>query len=58
MKHSASQTGEQRSVMPTCPRCQRVMTLSRIVPEQPGYETRTYHCIGCGEELSETARTG
>ena len=56
MNHSAPQTKEG-SVMPTCPRCQRAMTVSRIVPDQPGRETRTYHCAGCGEELLEKADT-
>lgn len=42
---------------PNCPRCQSPMTISRIVPGEPGRETRTFHCPRCGEELSETAPT-
>jgi hypothetical protein len=52
-----SHTEDQGSVMPTCRRCQRAMTVSRIVPEQPGHETRTYRCTACGEEWSEPALT-
>jgi len=55
MKHSRHT--EEGYVMPTCPRCQRAMTVSRIVPEQPGHETRTYRCAACGEEWSEPAQT-
>jgi DNA-directed RNA polymerase subunit RPC12/RpoP len=43
---------------PKCLRCQGSMTISRIVPGEPGRETRTYRCPSCGEELSQTASTG
>jgi transposase-like protein len=55
MKHS--QTEDPGIIMPACPRCQRAMKVSRIVPDQPGRETRTFRCVGCGEELSETAHS-
>jgi ribosomal protein L37AE/L43A len=60
MKHAqteAQDTEAKDYVMPTCRRCQRAMTVSRIVPEQPGRETRTYRCTACGEEWSEPAYT-
>jgi transposase-like protein len=57
MNNSAPQTDGQAAAMPTCPRCHRPMIVSRIVPDQPGHETRTYRCAACGDEISEKALT-
>jgi predicted RNA-binding Zn-ribbon protein involved in translation (DUF1610 family) len=33
-----------------CPMCGRHMMSTRISPEEPGYEQRTFECARCGEE--------
>lgn len=41
---------------PECPKCGQRMMLSRIEPDSPGYERRTFECARCGNELSEIAQ--
>jgi ssDNA-binding Zn-finger/Zn-ribbon topoisomerase 1 len=33
-----------------CPKCGKDMMISRIMPDRPGYELRTYECAGCGHD--------
>jgi hypothetical protein len=37
---------------PPCSRCGRPLVLTRIEPEEPGFDLRTYYCADC--EDSET----
>jgi tRNA(Ile2) C34 agmatinyltransferase TiaS len=32
---------------PPCPKCGKRMLLTRIVPGEPGYDTRTFECEEC-----------
>ena len=56
MNRTVPKTQHDGSAFPKCPRCGKAMTISRIMPAEPGHETRTYHCAGCDEERSETVR--
>jgi hypothetical protein len=38
----------RRTIQPPCPRCGKRMTLTRVDPHTPGYETRTFDCSHCG----------
>jgi predicted RNA-binding Zn-ribbon protein involved in translation (DUF1610 family) len=33
-----------------CPNCGREMMITRIMPDRPGFEQRTYECTMCGDE--------
>ena len=35
------------NVRPACPECPAQMYLSRIEPEQPGFDLRTFECPRC-----------
>lgn len=49
-------TQHDDTAAPECPRCHSGMTISRIMPGEPGRETRTYRCQSCGEEVTQAAR--
>jgi len=41
----------------TCPKCGLQMGLARIeLIDQPGHELRTFECVHCSTELTETVR--
>jgi hypothetical protein len=42
-------------IRPPCPNCGTRMMLSRIEPDSPGYEKRTFECSNCHHEVSEIA---
>ena len=33
-----------------CPKCDWYMMISRIEPDKPGYDLRTFECSRCGHE--------
>jgi hypothetical protein len=35
------------NLRPTCSKCGRPLILTRIEPEKPGYDLRTYYCTAC-----------
>jgi hypothetical protein len=37
--------------LPACPRCGSQMLLTRIVPDKPGYDQRTFECGQCDTEI-------
>ncbi len=42
---------------PPCPKCGAPrMMLSRIEPDSPGKERRTFECPSCGNEMTEIAQ--
>jgi predicted nucleic-acid-binding Zn-ribbon protein len=40
--------------LPICPKCGTRMWLSRIEPDEPGCDKRTFECPKCENEVSET----
>jgi hypothetical protein len=40
-------------VRPLCSKCGAKMMLSRIEPDSPGREKRTFECAACNNEVSE-----
>ena len=43
----------RRTIQPPRPRCGKRMTLTRVDPHTPGYETRTFDCSHCGYSVGE-----
>jgi hypothetical protein len=39
--------GRPTSERPFCPDCESVMILSRLEPDKPGFDLRTYACLMC-----------
>ena len=35
------------NLRPPCSRCGRPLILTRIEPEEPGFDLRTYYCAAC-----------
>jgi C4-type Zn-finger protein len=46
----------RRTIQPPCPRCGKRMTLTRVDPHTPGYETRTFDCSRCGYSVGEVVK--
>jgi hypothetical protein len=46
----------RRTIQPPCPRCGELMTLTRVDPHTPGYETRTFDCSHCGYSVGEVVK--
>jgi hypothetical protein len=46
----------QDIVHPTCAKCGAPMWLTRIEPEEPGSEKRTFECQACQNELVEAVK--
>jgi len=44
--------GKPTSERPFCPDCDSVMILSRLEPDQPDFDLRTYVCLMCAETES------
>jgi hypothetical protein len=44
------------TTQPPCPRCGKRMTLTRVDPHTPGYETRTFDCSHCGYSVGEVVK--
>jgi tRNA(Ile2) C34 agmatinyltransferase TiaS len=42
--------------LPICPRCGARMWLSRIEPEEPGRDKRTFECPQCNNLVSQIAK--
>ena len=40
-------------IRPVCSRCQTQMMLSRIEPDAPDHDKRTFECPACNHEISE-----
>jgi hypothetical protein len=51
-KHQATEDLSAR----VCPTCNAPMTLSRVVPDKPDYELRTFRCGVCGAEESKLVK--
>lgn len=43
-------------VRPLCSKCGAKTWLSRIEPDSPGHEKRTFECPACDSEISEVAK--
>ncbi|TMI99830.1 MAG: hypothetical protein E6G97_21370 [Alphaproteobacteria bacterium] len=43
-------------IRPPCPKCGAKMLLSRIEPDVPDHDKRTFECSACGHELSEVVK--
>ena len=43
-------------VHPTCPKCGAAMWLTRIAPDGPGWEQRTFECQACQNETIDIVR--
>jgi hypothetical protein len=41
---------------PACPTCGKLMLLSRIEPDEPSHELRTFKCLQCRCEETELVR--
>jgi hypothetical protein len=41
---------------PTCPKCWALMWLTRIDPDEPGYDKRTFKCVECELTVTETVK--
>jgi hypothetical protein len=39
--------GKPTSERPFCPDCESLMILSRLEPDKPGFDLRTYACLMC-----------
>jgi hypothetical protein len=35
------------NLLPPCSKCGRPLILTRIEPEEPGFDLRTYYCAAC-----------
>ena len=35
------------TIRPPCSKCGRPLVLTRIEPEEPGFDLRTYYCAAC-----------
>jgi hypothetical protein len=47
--HDSIQTQYPISRRP-CPKCSEEMMITRIEPDIPGYDLRTFECTTCGQE--------
>ena len=36
-----------------CPECSSLMWLARIMPDEPGYDLRTFECPECGHQTQQ-----
>lgn len=43
-------------IRPPCPKCGAQMLLSRIEPDKPDHDKRTFECAACGHELSQVVK--
>jgi ribosomal protein S14 len=43
---------------PPCSKCGRPLLLTRIEPEEPGFDLRIYYCAGCGSNEAVIAPVG
>ena len=43
-------------IRPPCPKCGARMLLSRIEPDSPSHEKRTFECTACQSETSEIVK--
>ncbi len=56
MRQSQSIPYAQDIVHPTCAKCGAPMWLTRIEPDEPGSEKRTFECQACQNELVEVIK--
>jgi hypothetical protein len=42
--------------LPSCPNCGSQMLLTRIVPDEPGYDQRTFECGHCDTEITRIVK--
>jgi hypothetical protein len=45
--------GSEEIVHPTCAKCGAPMWLTRIEPDQPGFESRLFECQVCNDQMME-----
>jgi len=43
-------------VRPVCSRCEAQTMLSRIEPDKPDHDKRSFECIKCGNEHTEVVK--
>ena len=55
---STGETTQDPAMHVACPACRAPMTLSRIVPDKPGCEMRTFRCTACGAEETKLVNYG
>jgi hypothetical protein len=46
------------TIRPPCSKCSRPLILTRIEPEEPGFDLRTYYCAGCEDSEVIIAAVG
>jgi predicted RNA-binding Zn-ribbon protein involved in translation (DUF1610 family) len=42
--------------LPVCPNCGSRMLLTRIAPDEPGYDQRTFECGQCDTEITRIVK--
>ena len=40
---------------PVCPKCSSLMWLARVMPDELGYDLRTFECPECGYQAQQRA---
>ena len=56
MRQDQSISQLQDIVHPTCPKCGASMLLTRIAPDGPDWEQRTFECQACQNETIDVVR--
>jgi hypothetical protein len=46
------------NLRPPCSKCGRPLILTRIEPEEPGFDLRTYYCAACADSEVIIAAVG
>lgn len=46
------------TIRPPCSRCGRPLILTKIEPEEPGFDLRTYYCAACADSELIIAAVG
>jgi hypothetical protein len=49
-------TAYSAAIIPPCPRCATKMLLSRLEPDTPNHDKRTFECPACRNEHSEVVK--
>jgi predicted RNA-binding Zn-ribbon protein involved in translation (DUF1610 family) len=56
MQHYESIPLQEGFTHPKCPKCGTRMFLTRIEPDRPAYDRRTFECIECGSDVVEVVK--
>jgi hypothetical protein len=54
--HQSPLSGALEIIHPTCAKCGAPMWLTRIEPDEPGFERRTFECQACENQVMDAVQ--